>query len=371
MTSGGTPLHGDRVHADVGQIGAAGSASYDGLVYGGEGLTVTGSGADIWGTADEFHFVWKHFSGDFSVDTRVSSLGNTNAWAKAGLMIRGSAADASSAHASIFVSPSRGIAFQRRAATGGSSASTQGPALTAPLWLRMTRQGTLIPAFYRKNITDGWTELGEQSISTLGDAVDVGVATTSHADGTLATAKFEGVFVGALAPLTSSPFGGATGTISGNGTTFTATGSGSDIWGTSDSFVFFNMPIGENRQITIRVRSLANTDAWAKAGVMIRETLTADLETLTPSSRRRRGSRCRIAPRPAAPRQSRPGDAPRQSGFASRGSNPRPVRPRSPRRIRRTARPGSGWARSASPWRTTPTSALRSRATRPERRPRR
>src|SRR5204863_9592755 len=51
-------------HADVGSVGAAGSASSGGSVYNGERLTVNGSGADIWGTADEFHFAWKHFAGD-------------------------------------------------------------------------------------------------------------------------------------------------------------------------------------------------------------------------------------------------------------------------------------------------------------------
>ena len=42
--------------------------------YNGQGITVTGSGADIWGTADQFHFVWQHMNGDFSIDTRVDSL---------------------------------------------------------------------------------------------------------------------------------------------------------------------------------------------------------------------------------------------------------------------------------------------------------
>jgi len=47
------------------------------------------------------------------------------------------------------------------------------------------------------------------------------------------------------------------------------------IWGTKDAFFFLEMPFGEFRQITARVRVLGNVDPWTKAGVMIRETLWA------------------------------------------------------------------------------------------------
>ena len=38
----------------LGNVAAAGRTSFDGSVW-----TVTGSGADIWGTADEFHFAYR------------------------------------------------------------------------------------------------------------------------------------------------------------------------------------------------------------------------------------------------------------------------------------------------------------------------
>ncbi len=46
------PLPSGWTSVDVGAVGAAGSASYDADTF-----QVTGSGADIWGTQDEFHFV--------------------------------------------------------------------------------------------------------------------------------------------------------------------------------------------------------------------------------------------------------------------------------------------------------------------------
>ena len=53
-----------------------------------------GSGADIWGTADEFHYAYRAFngaaSGKIHLTTHVDSVQNVNAWTKAGLMVRAS-----------------------------------------------------------------------------------------------------------------------------------------------------------------------------------------------------------------------------------------------------------------------------------------
>ena len=268
----GTTLGNGWSHADVGAVGAPGGATYDGLRNNGDSLTVTGSGADIWGTADEFHFAWKHMTGDFSIETRVDSLQNTNAWAKAGLMIRADATDAASIQASIFVSPSKGLAYQRRGSRGGAMLSIAGPALTAPIWLRMMRQGNIITSSYRKNLTDAWTPLAMQTLAALASPVDVGLAVTSHADGVRAAAVFSGAYLAELPHLAPLAMGGASGGSSGGGgTTYEMNASGRDIWGTSDSFVFAAVDLGDNRQITARVRILGNTNAWAKAGVMIRD----------------------------------------------------------------------------------------------------
>jgi len=58
--------------------------------------------------------------------------------------------------------------------------------------------------------------------------------------------------------------------------TFTASASGSDIWGTSDAFRYVYQSFSGNVDIRARVTGLTNTNGWAKAGVMIRENLNAD-----------------------------------------------------------------------------------------------
>ena len=54
---------------------------------------------------------------------------------------------------------------------------------------------------------------------------------------------------------------------------FTITGSGTDIWDAADGFHFVQQPWTGNGEIIARVTGLANTDPWAKVGVMFRETL--------------------------------------------------------------------------------------------------
>ena len=57
---------------------------------------------------------------------------------------------------------------------------------------------------------------------------------------------------------------------------YTVNGAGSDIQGTSDQFQFVYLSLTGNGTITARVDSVQNTNAWAKAGVMFRNTLAAN-----------------------------------------------------------------------------------------------
>ena len=57
--------------------------------------------------------------------------------------------------------------------------------------------------------------------------------------------------------------------------TFTVTGSGADIESTADAFNYVYQPTSGDCELRARVASLQNTDPWAKAGVMIRESTNA------------------------------------------------------------------------------------------------
>ena len=256
---------------DVGAVATPGSYEYNGDVY-----TVRGSGADIWGTADEFFWLHETHSGDFEVYARVLSVQSVDPWTKAGLMIR-EGTGANARHASLFATPGKGIAFQRRTTPGGTSVHTAGPvSYTAPIWLRLKRTGTTISAYHRTS-TATWTLIGRQTFSSLSDRLEVGLAVSSHRDGTLATARFDTVLAGNLSGSRYTGDIGAVG-VSGTwgveGTSTILEGSGADIWGTADAFRYGMAEWTLDGTITVRVASLENTHAWAKAGVMFRDALT-------------------------------------------------------------------------------------------------
>jgi Glycosyl hydrolase family 81 C-terminal domain/Fibronectin type III domain len=184
---GGGGLPNPWQSADVGSVGAAGSASSSSGAF-----TVRGSGADIWGTADGFHFVYQSLSGNGQIVARVTAVQNTNPWAKAGVMIR-EALTAGSRHAFMCLTPGNGLAFQQRTSTNGESAHTSGGASGVPAWVRLVRSGNTITA-YRSTNGSTWTQVGTTAI-TMATQVFIGLAVTSHAAGIINTSAFDNVQV--------------------------------------------------------------------------------------------------------------------------------------------------------------------------------
>jgi len=69
---------------------------------------------------------------------------------------------------------------------------------------------------------------------------------------------------------------GIAGNVSYNDGAFRISGSGHDVWERSDAFHFVYQTLSGDGTITARVSAVQTTHSWAKAGVMIREALTAD-----------------------------------------------------------------------------------------------
>ena len=69
--------------------------------------------------------------------------------------------------------------------------------------------------------------------------------------------------------------GRAAGFVDNGNNAFTMSASGADIWNTADQFRFAYKQLSGNGSMTMRVDSIGNTNVWAKAGPMIRETLDA------------------------------------------------------------------------------------------------
>ena len=58
--------------------------------------------------------------------------------------------------------------------------------------------------------------------------------------------------------------------------TYLISASGTDIWGKADSFGFVHQNASGDVMVSAKIESIENTNPWAKAGVMIRESLNAD-----------------------------------------------------------------------------------------------
>jgi endoglucanase Acf2/uncharacterized protein YjdB len=78
-------------------------------------------------------------------------------------------------------------------------------------------------------------------------------------------------------PWSTSDIGavGATGSASYSSGTFTVVGAGADIWNTADEFRYVYQSLSGDGEIVAKVNSITNTNVWAKAGVMFRESLSA------------------------------------------------------------------------------------------------
>ena len=259
---------------DIGSPAIAGTSSFDAASG---TFSIDAAGTDIWGTSDQFHFVYQTMTGDGVITARVDSVTFAHTWSKAGVMIR-SSLSANAAHGFAFVSAGKGAGFQRRPSVGGSSLSTMGSAAVAPEWVRLARSGSVVTASISPNGTT-WTTIGSETIA-LGATAYVGLAVTSHAASQSTSADVSAVSVGTVGALPPPQKNQDIGSpaIAGSAKysqgTYTVTAAGRDIYDSADQFQYVYQPVSGDVDVSVRVASLVNVNQWVKAGVMIRENLT-------------------------------------------------------------------------------------------------
>jgi probable HAF family extracellular repeat protein len=253
---------------DVGPTGITGSAE-----RGADGrFLVRGAGADIWNTADQFHFVHKPLAVDGQIVARVESLTNTSPYAKAGVMIRNSLAT-DDANVILDIKPDGGVEFMQRGSKAAHTRYIAGAYAPPPYWLRLSRDGSMVTGSIS---SDGriWVDVGSTTMTAIGETQDFGLAVTSHDTSRLNTALFSGV---SLLPAGWSAHDVGptriTGSTSYKQPVFSIEAAGRDIWDTVDAFHFVHRPHQGDGEIVARILRVPNTHRFAKAGVMIRDGL--------------------------------------------------------------------------------------------------
>ncbi|TCO85604.1 uncharacterized protein DUF1349 [Chthoniobacter flavus] len=133
--------------------------------------------------------------------------------------------------------------------------------VSGPAWLSVAADGTL-------SGTPASTDVGNNSWTVQ----------VTDSQGATANATLN-LFVDGVLPagVTSGDIGsvGVSGSAGQSGGTYTVNGSGADIWGPADAFQFVSQTLSGDGEIRARVTSQTNTNPWAKAGVMLRETTAA------------------------------------------------------------------------------------------------
>jgi len=153
-------------------------------------VSVTTTSGDIYDGTDSGTFVSRSWTGNAIFISRLGSVGNSNGWAKAGLMFR-AGLEPTAANAFVALTPGVGAVFQSRAAAGGSFTATvghnwqPGPGSL----LKLERGGGTIKAAF--SVDDGatWTSLGSVT-DDLPATVYLGYAVSSHNPSASTTATF-------------------------------------------------------------------------------------------------------------------------------------------------------------------------------------
>lgn len=164
-------------------------------------ITVGGAGADIWGTADDFRFVYKQLNGNGSIVAKIESMDVAHDWSKVGVMIRESLSPESS-NAFVCSTGANGTRYQYRlqafvdsTADDAARDAVQQALAPAPVWVKVERVGDELNGYYAVEETNPtWVPMGENPVTiVMLPEVYVGLAVTSHATTESISATFSNV----------------------------------------------------------------------------------------------------------------------------------------------------------------------------------
>ena len=186
--------------SSVGVVNSVGSMEYDDAR---QRYTISGSGANIWGTEDQFHFVWRRMSGDFIVSADAAFIGEgIDPHRKLGWMIRTNL-DTDSAYVDVALHGDGLTSLQYRTLAGGETAEIKFD-VKAPDVLQIERRaGTYVVSVARKGETFSAIEFDDV---TLPDEIYVGLFISAHNAEVVESARLSNVRITIPAPAGFRPY---------------------------------------------------------------------------------------------------------------------------------------------------------------------
>src|ERR1051325_1243576 len=173
--------------SDVGPVKHPGTAAFDQAT---QQYTLTGAGTNIWGTHDEFHFVWKKMKGDFILRANIAFIGKgVEDHRKIGWMVR-SSLDTNSKHINAVLHGDGLTSLQFRRTVSGATEEMKSTLTHADV-IQLERIGhSYIMSVAHKGETFVSEKLDELD---LGDDVYVGIFICSHNADVTEKATFDNV----------------------------------------------------------------------------------------------------------------------------------------------------------------------------------
>ncbi|MGA2039598.1 MAG: hypothetical protein ABSH42_10010 [Bryobacteraceae bacterium] len=188
-------------HTDVGTVLHPGSVVYDAAK---RSYTISGSGENVWATADAFQFVWKKMEGDFTLTADISVLGQGGDPHKKAMLMARQSLDADSAYADVALHGVGLTSLQSRDAKGADTHEIQSN-ISAPKKLRLQKYGDEFTMWLAGE--DGKFQFAGGSMRVpLTGAFYVGLGVCAHNKDAVERAEFASVALGALSPEVSEQY---------------------------------------------------------------------------------------------------------------------------------------------------------------------
>ncbi|SEG72725.1 NPCBM-associated, NEW3 domain of alpha-galactosidase [Actinacidiphila yanglinensis] len=164
-------------------------------------LGVRAQGSDVYGSTNQYGAIYQagaEHDGSTTV-VKIDSQTNTNAWAKAGIMVRNDITGTNTSPGFLILveAPGKGYVIQWDANGDGQLDSNSAPNNTGigtaayPSWLKLVRTGTTYTGYYSTDDAT-WTEVAAVSVPSATATQDVGVFATAHQSGATSEVDFDG-----------------------------------------------------------------------------------------------------------------------------------------------------------------------------------
>lgn len=177
---------------DIG-AGRKGSSEFDPATV---TYSISGGGANMWETADAFHFDWQTLAGDATLSATIQFPPGTHVPHEKAVLILRQSLDPSSTYADVAVHANGLIALQYRAVTGGTTddiAATETADTTKPVTVRIVRDGDTYFGFVAG--PDGQYSRFASAVIALHDPLYIGIGVCAHEADGMATVKFSKVAI--------------------------------------------------------------------------------------------------------------------------------------------------------------------------------